>query len=310
MSYFNLKRDVDSFEDAWKDFTQAHKYLQIMKEKALLDNSLYDEMKRVELDVAKHALSIKTSISDFLQSQRDFRGLLGVNNEVNYIPIDDIPFTRLKAKLSDILRIAEKSSPELKYAQFSLEDSKTEYHNQRMSLLPLPVITFNGLTFSIDDVIPGDMGSERNIERPYKLDMSISAGMSIPLVGGDGFFNYRSIKSSSLSLQRSRTEFTKSLTDLRLRIKSLYKSIKNIEEHISLSSVVLIQSLKFLTDSASKYSQREISFQELKDISSEVKDTQQNYRASKTELLMLRIELATLLGIDKLPGSNPKSPLP
>ncbi len=307
-SYFELRQSFDDFTENWFFFHLQYLMYSIYKEKDRAGVSIDQDLDELELNLVKAALETKAMITSFKSQQSSFALLIGMEGSgTNYEPKDEIPFIPLKMSRKNVMEKFEKLSPELKLANYQLQLAEIRYNEARKSLLPLPVVTFDGLNLTLYENVPGDeLGRERYWEENGALKMSVSATISIPLIGTEGFFNYRRIRRELFEVRKARNEFETATRKARQDIINLYTNIKDNEIRVKLAKKARNKGFEMMQETYQEVASSKLTQEEMIDLATGIKEALSNYRSAACDHLSGRLELAKMLIIESLPGKRSK----
>jgi len=300
-AYFELRRSFDEFENSWNRYLQTKRLYRITEEKFKLKVVDKSELEQVEQQWLSEALSIKRTMTSLLDSQRSFGVLIGEDSSKRYRPIDKIPYYPIRTSLVDLLNLADKSNAKRR-AEIALADARTSFNTIRKDNLPLPVVSFAGLTFGISETVPGFDGEERTLDWPTGVDISVSLSVTIPLIGSGGLLNRREFEKAFIQLRLAETDNQYSIGEIENQIRGLYRSLKTQEEEIILAEMVLRRAIQVLDNTVKRYIKGNREVFSLKDAIDNLRSTQDSLLSTRLSHLADRLSLSFELSLSELPG--------
>ncbi len=113
-----------------------------------------------------------------------------------------------------------------------------------------------------------------------------------------------------LTLEKHKYAYTKSITEVKMQVRDYYRALDIFKERITLAGASLAEALLLMSDSSQGYMYDQITLETLRTIMNHLKQAQANYRQSMFQHLSVRLELALIAGLSKLPGHLKNSSIP
>lgn len=305
-SYFNLRQAFDTFTENWYFFKMRSLMFEISKEKLMTGEIEKKELDNLELELVNEALNIKAEINDFKEKQVAFAMLIGsADKSQMFEPINEVPYIPLPMTQNAVLALAKKTCPDFQIAKFTLLSAESGYNATRKGLLPLPVLTFDGLNLTLNEQVPGDeLGRERTWSEAYTLKMGVSASLSIPLIGADGFFQYRTIRRALTDIRKARLNYKQTVDNINKQLINFYQAIKNQEIRIKLATKAREKGTELMQQNIANLLARKFDKEEMLELAGQIKEAMNSYRSTVYSHLTNRLDLALLLVVPHLPGKR------
>lgn len=302
-AFFKLESEQEKVESSKRSVGIAEAIVELVQSKVRLG-------KATETDVSSSQVDYNNAKNDYFGRQISQRSALWVLNQLLGDPVDTqyntqepLRYAALTLTTSQALRIYWEQSPDVKNGKKDLKKAELAVDLAEKNRIPVPKITFSGVTLSYQNAYYGMTASPYGPSQGnVNVDVSAQLNMTLPLYGPGGFLNSRVVEQSELS--RDQTDLTFQDTTNRdvAQLYQLIITIKRDEDLIKNNKQSFEKSTSVLDGLFSKLSTGAVSRLELRDALQAARDSELNLLDAQISHLSDKLTLAQLIGIDHLPG--------
>ncbi|MBI2606173.1 MAG: TolC family protein [Deltaproteobacteria bacterium] len=300
---YGLMTKQDLLDISQRSVDQAEAVYELIKSRIPLGKAQESDLASAEVDLLNAKNKLLEDETTYTQSTWALNNVLGDPIGHKYLIKAKIKFNKLKMKLEDAIRIYKETSPGVRDAKVALEQARITLRIAKKNFLPLPTVTFSGVTLGYDMGPRQSAKVRESTGSPSgNLDVSASVNFTIPLTGDGGIFNGRARRAAEISEEQAEIALRVAGNSTEIAVRSAYtqivqqeSTIKNAEEIFRKAASVFDASLKTL-QSGTGFDRLD-----LKDAISSLRSAEQNYTSAILAHYNQEIELAKLIGVDELP---------
>jgi len=200
------------------------------------------------------------------------------------------------------LRIYMENAPNMKDRRRDLKKAELSLDLAHKNRLPLPKVAFSGISLNYNNVYNTITPTFASSAYNANMNISGSVSLSLPLVGPGGLFNNRVIEQTQIALDQANLAFLNTTNQDELSIVQGIRTVLQSENNVKNNSEAFEKSLSILEKLSENLTSGTINRLELRDAINNSRNYELNLEDSKVQHLQSKMDLAQLIGVDKLPG--------
>jgi outer membrane protein TolC len=221
--------------------------------------------------------------------------LYQINDEVKFLPI--------KVTEEVLYQTYMRESPTMKGLRKDLQRSQLQLELTEKNLLPLPTVTFSGVTLAYKNQY---YGSSTDLYTQYSgnpnLDVTASVNLSIPILGPGGLFGRRRVDQSQLTVDQTQLRMRTTSDRDYQRILDYVQSIRQYETTVANNRMGYQSSVSVLEAVARRLmDSKPVSRLEIRDAINQARDNEIALSDAIKQHLFYKTQLAAFIGVDYLP---------
>lgn len=304
-AFWDVKTAMDKVE-------AANRSLEIAQAISDLQSSRRDIGKASDSDVASskvdylNALKQKESFVKTLRSSLfDLNILLGDPVGTSYRINEEIAFLPIALTEDTVYNVYMNEAPTMKGHKKDLKKAELSLELEEKNKLPLPKVTFSGVTVSYTNAYYGTKPDlYTSASGNSNLEVLASVSLTLPLMGPGGLFGRRSVELAEIGVDQAQLHMLDSAQADRVKIFKLIDNIRQAEKLVENSKDSYQTSASVLESVFTQFSGHAVSRLDLKDAINQIRDSEIAVSESIFSHLKYKMELATLIGVDYLPRDD------
>ncbi len=305
-AFFQTKNKQDRMEASQRSVAIAQAIADLIASRLKLGKATQDDVSSSQLDLINAKKDRDQSDTDLKQQVWSLDQLMGDSPDARYAIKDSSQarYRALSLTPEQAIKLYEERAPTLKNALKEVKKSELDLKLQEKARLPLPKITFSGVNMMYGNSYYGskpdlNSGSTGRVG----MDITTSVDLTLPLTGPGGLFGGRIVENSEIALDLNESRLRETRIRDQIAILLAFQQIKQTEEVIVNNKTGLDSASQLLDNLFRQVStnpgQRRL---ELRDAIRQARDSELSYSESVTQHLTLKLDLALLIGVEKLPG--------
>lgn len=305
LAYFRLKAEQEKLDSSLRSVQISEAILELVK-------SRLKRRKATDTDVSSSNVDLLNARSELASRESSERSALWGLNQLLGDPVgtaydiqDTIRFTPITITQEEAVKIYWEHAPTVKNGKKELRKAELALELTQKNQLPLPTVTFNGVTLSYQNSYTDGVYSAygQSTSNP-NLGIAVSVSLTLPILGPNGFFNHRQVAQSQIARDTAELTYIDSSSREVTSIHNSFAAIKRDESTILNERQVFEQSTTLLDSLFSKLSSENVSRLELRDAITQARNAELSLLESNIVHLNDKLDLAKLIGVDQLPGDQ------
>ena len=301
---FRFRTQQDLLDIAQRSTDSAQAIFDLIKSRVSLKRATETDMASAEVDLINAKNELISAQTAYSQAAWNLNYVLGDPINHSYRVKSAIKYIRFKMALDDILQIFKDNAPQVRDAKKFLEQAKLTEKIADKNSLPLPSVTFSGVsigsTYGANGTAP-----IRNTTNGGNLDISASLNFTIPIVGDGGFLNARTRRAAELNTEIAELNLRNAANQGEVIVRGQYVQLLQTETTIENNNRLFKQSLRVFEDTLiGLQSRNAINRLDLKDAISQLRHAEQQLTDSVLNHYSLKLQLAETIGVDRFPEEN------
>lgn len=301
--YFTLVRAKEVMKIKREQLRQSSFIHRLAREKLQLRKIPAMEYYQTRSEFLRSQTEYQQSLFDVGQEEEKMANLLGDDYRPSYKTVEQLRFTSVGTTNDEALKQAMNTSPFYRDAKVAYENAQRFYEKTIKDNLPLPKFSVGVGSYQQQFAPQGnnwlrDSGTGRNVE------MVAAVNMSWTLVGDGGLFNSRINKRAYLDKRIAEIDFFNAKREIEVRIKTIINTIRFLEQKVTIAEYQDKNARSNLDSTLNSYTTGRSSFPQIKLSLDNWVISGINREDVKLDHLRKKIELADVMGLDDLPGTN------
>lgn len=215
--------------------------------------------------------------------------------------------TSIEASAQAVFKAYNEHSPSVHTARRAISKSEMALELEIKNKIPLPTISFSGITVSYSDGYYGtrpDLYTHNNLSQSFtnvNFDISAALTMTIPILGSGGLFGLRNVEQARINLEQNELRLRDTQTRERVQIFQSIQNIKQIENIVNNNILLMTGSISTLNNIIKQSKDKLLSRVDLKDAIYQARTSEIAVSESILNHINSKIQLAQILGIEYLP---------
>jgi outer membrane protein TolC len=306
-AFYQTKNQQERLEASQRSVAVAQAIVDLVSSRIKLGRATQDDLSSSQLDLVNAKKDRDQAETDLKQAiwtldiamgdPPDTRYVIQDSSQARYRPVKFTPEAALK--------LYEDRAPTLKSALKEVKRAELDVKLQEKNRLPLPKVTFSGINLTYGNSYYGNKASANTdaFSGRAAMDITTTLDFTLPLTGPGGLFGGRTVETAEITLDLNESRLRETRLRDHVNILSVFQQIKQTEEVINNNKTALDSASRLLDNLFRQVSanpgQRRL---ELRDAIQQARDSELSYSESVTQHLTLKLDLAALIGVDKLPG--------
>lgn len=313
-----LKRDVKfnvivafwTYKTALDKLQAAKRSLELSEAIAALQESRLPLGKATESDVSSARIDVLSAMSrrdaaatTAKSAQWILNNMIGDSIGAEYDIQEKISHLPIKVTEDVLIQTYLKNAPSIKAAKVALTKAQMNLELELKNKLPLPKITFSGLTFSYTNhYYGGRTDFYTTTTGKNNLDVAAAVNLSLPILGTGGFLGSRAAEQARIAVSQAELSLRNTADSESLQILQFVQNVRQQEEAVKNSKEAFDKSTELLKSLFTRFNTDEtLSRLEIRDSIQQARDSEFLLREAILSHLSSKMGLAKLIGVDYLP---------
>ena len=304
-TYFRVRVDQEKLDVAKRSLDVANAILNLIKSRQAIGKATADEVSSSAVDL----LTAKINIGDAEKIAGDdlaaLNILLDANSEQQFHLTSELKYTPIKITAADAFQIYKQTGPNIRDIGLSLKISEANVEISEKSRLPLPTVSFSGVTLAYGNnyTTGSTTVNNSNASNPGgQLNVEAAVTMSIPLLGPGGLLGSRTVAAARISRDTIEIQATQTSINGEVDIQRRIASLKHDESTIKDLKESFERNSKILDSLFEQMSKGTVTRLELRDAILQARSSETSYLDGLAGHLAEKTALTELLGVDLIPG--------
>jgi outer membrane protein TolC len=307
VKFYALKTQQDLLDVAERSVLQAEAIHQLIKSRLPLGKATQRDLSSADVDLLTAKNVLVQQESTYNQALWNLNVAVGDRVNTKYRAEGEIRYAKLRTTLEELLRLYKDNAPAIRDARLTYEVRQISQKLAEKNSLPLPVVTFSGITVG-QTYGPKGTSPLRNTTAATEsgnINVSGSLNFSLPLTGEGGLFGSRTRRAAEIAVESAEIDLRNSANNTEVLIRTYYQLLQQYFSQIGIferifkeTSVVFESSLKLLSGGTNT------SRLELRDAIAQLRGAEQSLTSAILSYYSIKLELAKAVGIDKFPEDD------
>jgi outer membrane protein TolC len=302
--YFNLIRVKDILKVYRDQLRQASFINRLAREKLALRRISSQDYYQTRADYLRSQTEYQEALFNVSLEEEKMANLLGDEYRTSYRPTEQLKFTTLTTNIEDSIRLGLDQSPAFRDAKLEYDNASRSYDKALKDNLPLPSLNLSLGTYQQAYNRNGHEWSRQTYNGGSNVELIAAIDMKWTLLGEGGFFNNRTNKNSYLEKRIAEIKFYNTKREVEVRIKTLFKTIKFLEQKVTISDYQYKNGQSNLDATLDNYTSGRTQYPDMRLSLDSYVNASINYYNVKFNHMLRKLELSDLMGLEDLPGEN------
>ncbi|MDA9793245.1 TolC family protein [Bacteriovoracaceae bacterium] len=302
--YFNLVKTKNI--QRWRREQLRHTSFihRLARQKLALKKITSQEYYQTRAEYLRAQTLFQESQASSIEEDESLAQLIGDNLETTYKPREDLKFIVINTSREESLRMALRQSPDYRDAKVDIENSNRSFQKSIKDNMPLPKFNLNLGAYKTSFSKSGRHTEYEGSNGGRDVEVVASINLTWNIVGNGGLFNSRDRKRAYLNKRMAEEKFFNTKRAINVTIRTIYRRMRFLERKSEVSDVQLKNAQSAFDYTLDNYISGKTNFANLKIALERTIEAYINYETAKYDHLVLKLELANLMGLEDFPGSN------
>lgn len=302
--YFNLSRAKRLLQIKRSQLRHSSFMYRLAKEKITLKKIKGQHYLQAKAEYLRSHSEYQQAFYEVTEQENSLANQLGDDLTTSYTPTEQLKYVPLTTDRSESYKYALKQSPAFLEAKKNLENSNRSFQKALKDNMPLPKFDIKLGAFkhqftgagAYDDI--GQDDGSRNVE------LVASINMTWKIFGSGGLLNQRVQERSYLNKRISEIEFTEAKRNTSTLVNTYHRKIRFLEKQVEANSAFVKNARKTFDRTLDNYISGKTTFPDMKMVLDSLILSEVNYETSKYQHMVIKLQLAHLMGVDDFPGDS------
>lgn len=302
--YFNLSKAKRVLQIKRSQLRHSSFMYRLAKEKITLKKIKGQHYLQAKAEFLRSHSEFQEALYNVTDQENNLAKQLGDDLTTSYTPTEQLKFVPLTTNRAESYKYALKQSPEFLEAKTTLENANRSFQKSLKENMPLPKFDLKLGAFKhqftgsgASDTAGLDNGS-RNVE------LVASINMTWKIFGSGGFLNQRVQDRSYLDKRISEIKFNESKRNTSTKVNTYHRKIRYLEKQVEANSAFVKNARKTFDRTLDNYISGKTTFPDMKIVLDSLILSETTYETSKYQHMIVKLQLAHLMGVDDFPGSS------
>lgn len=232
-AYFNARLSQEKLEAAERSLLTSRMIVRLVKSRVDLGEAPATELSSVEVDANDALLQVNTLKAEYQSNILNFTALLNQTAETSLNLTTPLSFKPVTLSYADAINWYKEKSPSMRGAKLSQQTSQGNLEIQEKNRLPLPTVTFSGVTVSYGNRYTGGSTSYQGASTgPGNIDVEASVNLTLPILGPGGLFNKDTVRSARIAVDQADLAYQRNLISGELQIRGQIFQLTQLEDRL------------------------------------------------------------------------------
>lgn len=304
--YFQTKIAQEKVEASARSMTISQAVAELIDSRKKLGKASEDEQNSASVDLLNAQVAYSTEKRNLAQISISLNTTLNATPETDFKLTTEPPFVPVILDEKHLFDVFKKQSPTAKDAELSLISAEMSASLAEKSRLPLPTLSFSGVTLSYSSGFGGGTPpAYSSSTSSYGLiEVAAMLSLSVPIFGPNGFFNEKAVRSSYINRDMAEISQKNSMMNGELTIRQKIATIKQLESQIKTLRESLSKNSKILDNIFKRAASSSMDRLQLRDALLQARQSELNYLDSLLGHISEKNLLSEYIGLDRLPGDQ------
>ncbi len=308
--YFQTKIAQEKLEASERSMTISQAIAELIESRKSLGKATEDEQNSAAVDLLNARVSYTTEKRNVEQISVSLNTTLNATPETEFKLTTEPPFVPVFLDEKHLFDVFKAQSPTAKDAELSLATAEMATSLSEKSRLPLPTLSFSGITLSYNNgysggTSPAYSSTTPNGTTPYGLlEVAATLSLSLPIFGPNGFFNEKAVRTSYIQRDMAEISQKNTMMNGELTIRQSIATIKQLESQIKTLRESLAKNSKILDNIFKRAASTSMDRLQLRDAVLQARQSELNYLDSLLSHISEKNTLSEYIGLDRLPGDQ------
>ena len=300
-AYFQSKLNQETLEAAERSSLIAKTVLRLVKSRVSINLASQNEIDSATVDMNDAKIQVDQASTQYTSGLYSLNLLLNLPSTTLLdltTPLEHKPSTLTETQ---ILTQYRQTSPAIRSAKLGLQLAQNSLEIAEKNRLPLPTISFSGLSISYGNTYGGGTNaySSTGSSAPGgQIELMAAINLTLPLYGPGGFLGSETIRSARIQAEVADIQLQSVNISSESQVKTAFGQLKLIHEQLITNKQSYESSAQLLDRIVSQLSTKPANRLELRDALARARDTELLFLRSTFDYISTKNTLYGLIGMD------------
>ncbi len=304
-AYFQSRIDQEKIDAAKRSADMAQTVFSLIKSRKALGKATDDQVTSASIDIINAKIQYDSTVKTAYDNLANLNQYLNASTDQKYNFTTNLIFKPLNISSEEAFRLFKEYSPTMRMANVSLRTAEGTLELAHKARLPLPTISFSGLTMTYSTGYGTGSTSYSNSNSTYpagQMNIEASVSLSLPILGPGGLLNSRVLEGSVISREMAEINAMKASIGGEVEVGKRIVAIKNIETQILDQKSAYEKNTQLLDSLLIKASKQTVNHLEMRDAIRDARTAHLAYLDATYSHVSQKNSFAEYLGLDDFPS--------
>ena len=305
--YFQTKIAQEKLEAAERSMAISQAVAELIDSRKKLGKATEDEQNSASVDLLNAKVAYSNERKNIDQISINLKTTLNATPDTEFKLTTEPPFVPVELDEKHFFDVYRTQSSAAREAELGLTVAEQNASLAEKSRLPLPTLSFSGITLNYSDGYAGGAApTYTSTNSPGgMLEVAATLSLSIPIFGPNGFFNEKAVRGSYIAREQAEIAQKNAMMNGELTIRQKISTIKQLESQIKTLREALAKSSQLLNNTFKKAASNSVTDRlQLRDALLQARQTELSYLDSLLGHISEKNGLADFIGLERLPGDQ------
>ncbi len=302
--FYELKTKQDLLDISKRTVTSAKAVVDLIRSRIAVGKAKENDLSSAEVDLLTAQNQFLGDETVYIQTLWALNTILGDGINHKYLVKAKIDFKKMKLTMEEALKIFQLNSPAMRDAKASLEGARIDYRLAQKNSLPLPTVTFSGITlgYAMGNTKSTQIRDTTGASTSGNLDVSAGLSFTIPLLGPTGFLGGRTRRAAEIAEEKAEIAMRLASNTTEISVRDIFTRFAQQEEQIQNAQKIYKDAGKIFESAlAGLQGSANLNRLDLKDAITQLRTAEQNFTNLVLSHYGLKLQLSSTIGVDEFP---------
>jgi len=299
-AYYQARLNQEKLDAAERSLQLAKTIVRLIKSRVAIGQATSTELSSVEVDANDATLQVNQIKSDFESSLYNLNALLNQNTTDRVTLTTPLSYSPLKLTYPDAFAWFKDHSPLVRGSKLSHQVAQGNLEIAEKNRMPLPTITFSGVSVSYGNRYAGGYNSytSSGSGSAGAIEVEAAVNLTLPILGPGGLFGEDTVKSARINVNQAETRLQQTMINGELQIRASVFQLQQLEDRLKTLKLSLDSSSGLLEKIISGLSTQRANRLELRDALDRARNNEIEFLQNTYSYVLQKNQFYELIGKD------------
>ena len=265
-AYFNARLSQEKLEAAERSLSISRTIVRLVKSRVAIGQAQPTELSSVEVDANDATLQVNQLRAEYESNILSLNALFNQTSETSITLTTPLNFKPMRLSYADAINWYKEKSPQIRSAKLSQQTSQGNLEIQEKNRLPLPTVTFSGVSVSYGNRYTGGYTSYTGAPSGAgNIDVEASVNLTLPILGPGGLFGKDTVRSARIAVDQADLNYQRTMVSGELQVRSQIFQLIQLEDRLKTLELNFKSSASLLEKVVSTISTNKLNRLDLRD---------------------------------------------
>ncbi len=297
-AYFQAKLNQEVLEASQRSQQIAETILRLVKSRVPLKLATQNEVDSATVDMNDAKVQVEANSTLYQNGLYSFNALLNLPITTLLDLTTPLEYKPITLNLENALSQFKLTAPTVRNSKLSFQSAQGSLELAEKNRLPLPVVSFSGLTVGYGTNYTGGVTDYSSSSSGGRFEVQAAINLTLPIFGPGGFLGSDLVQASRIQLESAELQLQSALLSGEVQVRSLFIQIKHIQEQLLTIRQSFDSSSQLLDRMVTQLSNRPANRLELRDALASARTSELSYLQTTYNYISTKNSILAFVGID------------